>query len=74
MTKTTHRILTTISLSLTGVTGLLAATNPSGLGVGAHTWAFTCLGFSVLGLVVQAVRQAWDSPDAAAVPPPGPTP
>lgn len=77
MTKTTHRILTSIAYTLTGITGLLAATDPSGLGVPAHTWGFVCLAVSVVGLSIQGIRQAFDSPDAAAVPPtppPGPTP
>lgn len=69
MNTRTHRILTSISLTLTGATGLLAATDPSALGVPAHTWGFVCLAVSVAGLAIQGIRQAWEAPTA---PPPGP--
>lgn len=60
MTAYTHRILTAILASLTGVTALLVATDPSGLGVETQVWAWIALALSVLTIVVTAARQAAD--------------
>lgn len=69
MDKRTHRLLTTLTLSLSGVTGLLAATDPTALGVPAHTWGFVCLGTAIAGVVATAARTAWEKPDAPQAPP-----
>lgn len=59
VSKRQHRFLMTLSLSVTGIGGLLAATDPSGLGVPVHTWAYVCLGASMFGIVINAARSAW---------------
>lgn len=61
MNKRTHRALSAALGSLTGISALLAATDPASLDVSAHTWAWVAVGLSVATVVVQAVRQAWES-------------
>ena len=61
MNKQVHRALTTILASLTGISALLAATDPAALQVGATAWAWTALALSVGAVVVTAARQAWEA-------------
>ena len=62
MSAKVHRALTAILASLTGISALLAATDPSGLGVEAQAWAWIALVLSVGTIVVTAARQAFDTP------------
>ena len=61
MTARIHRALTAVLASLTGVSSLLAATDPSALGVDGATWAWVALILSVLTITVTAGRQAFES-------------
>lgn len=61
MNKIQHRVLTSVTLSVTAITGLMAATNPVSMGLTTKEWALICFGFSAFGLIVQAVRQGWET-------------
>jgi len=61
LSKQVHRSLTAILASLTGISALLAATDPSGLDVSASTWAWTALVLAVANIVVTAARTAFES-------------
>lgn len=61
MSKQVHRFLTTILASLTGISALLSATDPSGLGVSGQAWAWAALALSVGTICVTAARQAWEA-------------
>ena len=61
MDKRMHRLLTAVLTSLTGISGLLSATDPSGLGVSAQAWAWCVVVLAGATLVVQAARQAFET-------------
>ena len=61
MGKRVHRGLTALLASLTGISALLAATDPASLEVGATTWAWLAMGLAVGNLVVTAARTAFEA-------------
>mgnify|MGYP001608142809 CR=1 FL=1 len=61
MTAKVHRALTAILASLTGISALLAAIDPSGLGLDATTWAWVALLLSVATITATGVRQAFEA-------------
>ena len=61
MNKRQHRALSALLGSLTGISALLAATDPASLDVSKNTWAWLAVGLSVASVVVTAVRQAWEA-------------
>lgn len=61
MSARIHRSLTAILASLTGISALLAATDPSGLGVEPQAWAWAALVLSVGTIVVTAARQMFET-------------
>ena len=61
MTKRVHRALSAALGSLTGISALLAATDPASLGVSGQTWAWVAVALSVATVVTQAMRQAFES-------------
>ncbi len=60
MNASVHRVLTAVLASLTGLSSLLAATDPSGLDVSTTVWAWIALSLAVATIVVTAFRQAAD--------------
>ena len=61
MTARVHRLLTSVLASLTGISALLAATDPASLGVDPQTWAWVAVILSVATVTVTAARQAFES-------------
>ena len=61
MNARVHRALTAILASLTGISGLLAATDPSALNVAASTWAWATVVLAIGNIVVTAARQAFEA-------------
>ena len=60
MNKTTHRILVAIGTSLTGISGLLGATDTTALGVSDAEWGWVTLVIAAATLVVNQVRVAFE--------------
>lgn len=60
MTARIHRALTVVLASLTGISGLLAATDPATLNVDATSWAWAAVVLAVGNIVVTATRQAFE--------------
>lgn len=58
-----HRVFMSVSLTVAGVSSLLAITDPTVLGIPTHAWAFVCFSFSVLGIIINSVRMAWGEDD-----------
>lgn len=61
MTKRVHRALTAILAALGGISGLLAATDPSVLGVEAQVWAWVAVILNAAIIVVTAARVAFET-------------
>jgi hypothetical protein len=61
MNSRVHRVLTAVLGSLTGVSALLAATDPAALGVGPQAWAWIAVVLSVATVVATAARHAWEA-------------
>jgi len=61
MTATVHRILTAVLASLTGVTALLAATDPASLHTSPVAWAWGAVVLSAATVVITATRAAFET-------------
>ena len=61
MTAKIHRALTAAISGITGLTALLAATDPNSLQLSGTEWAYITLGLAVINIVVTAFRQAFDT-------------
>lgn len=60
MTATIHRALSAIGGVLTAVSGVLVATDPSGLGVDAQTWGWVVFVIGIAVTATTAARQAFE--------------
>ena len=60
MTAQVHRALISLGAGLAALTGLLSATDPSGLGLDATTWAWITFGVAIGILVVNAARSFFE--------------
>lgn len=61
MNKTIHRWVTALLAGLAAVSGLLTATDPSGLDVSAQTWGWIMLLLGIAQIAVTVVRTATDT-------------
>lgn len=60
MTKQVHRGLISLGAGLAALTSLLSATDPSGLGLAATTWAWLGFGLAVAIVAVNAGRSFFE--------------
>lgn len=61
MNKRIHRSLTAILGSLTGISALLAATDPASLGLEPQAWAWCAVVLAAGNVLVTAFRTAFEA-------------